>query len=155
MTHAILPWSLSLRRDDGVCLIHGVRERRRGIAHGAIGHDHLLWVRELRIELGRVGHESRGIHHDPGDSRRVVNMREAVAIVVRDCGGLVDPGAHVGRKVRQTKAMAGPIRLIPLRCRQRPSEVKRYSLSRSRLIKSGWVVTRQRLVAMRSSRVAV
>lgn len=109
LTHVVVPWSRSLGRNDGICLIHGIRERRRRIAHGAVGHDHLLRVRKLRIELGRIAHEGRGIHHGAGDCGRVVYVREAVAIVVWD-SGLVDPGAHVDRKARVAAAKVAPIR---------------------------------------------
>lgn len=109
LAHDIFPRARALRRNDLVGLIHGVRERGRCIAHGAVGHAHLLGVRELRIELGRVAHERGRVHHGTGDCGWVVNVRKAVAIVVRD-SGLVDPGAHVDRRAGASVAMAEPIR---------------------------------------------
>ena len=58
----------------------------------------MLGVGELRVELARIGHEGAWIHHAVGKSGRIVDLGEAVAIVVGD-GGLVDPGAHDCRRV--------------------------------------------------------
>lgn len=63
------------------------------MAHRAVLQGHLLLIGKLggRIELARVGHEGRRVHHGTG-SAGIIHVREAVAIVVRDC--VVHPGAH-------------------------------------------------------------
>jgi hypothetical protein len=101
LTHTVLARSRSFGRDDRVGLIHWIRKGRRRITHwaGAIlllvlllllhGYCHLLRIRELRIELGRVAHKGGWVHH----GGRVVGVWETVAIVVLD-SGFVHPGAH-------------------------------------------------------------
>jgi len=66
---------------------------RRTVAHGTILHtSHLLLIRELtRVEVSRVVYKGGWVHHDTS-SVGIVDVREAVSIVVGD--GVVHPGAH-------------------------------------------------------------